>query len=134
MKEVFRKIASFSMALVVLFSTLSFTVDMHYCGDTLVNTAILHKAESCGMEMDKPSTSSDCEMKKKNCCSNKQLVVEGQDELKTSSETLSFEQQIFVATFVFSYVNLFEELEEGEEAAEKGDAEEAQESSGSDNE
>jgi len=34
------------MAFVVLFSTMSFTVNMHYCGDTLVETAIFHKAKA----------------------------------------------------------------------------------------
>jgi len=35
------------MAFVVLFSTMSFTVNMHYCGDTLVETAIFKKAKGC---------------------------------------------------------------------------------------
>ena len=40
MKQLLNKILSLSMAFVVLFSTMSLTVDMHYCGDTLVDTAI----------------------------------------------------------------------------------------------
>ncbi|WP_414727683.1 HYC_CC_PP family protein, partial [Winogradskyella sp. UBA3174] len=32
MKQVFHKIMSFAMAFVVLFSTMSFTINMHYCG------------------------------------------------------------------------------------------------------
>ena len=32
---------------------MSFTVDMHYCGDTLVDSAIFHKVKTCGMEMQK---------------------------------------------------------------------------------
>ena len=31
---------SFLMAFVVLFSTISFTVDMHYCGNSLIDTAV----------------------------------------------------------------------------------------------
>ena len=54
MKQFFYKIMSLAMAFVVLFSTMSFTVNMHYCGDTLVETAIFHKAKGCGMEMEKP--------------------------------------------------------------------------------
>ncbi len=41
------------MAIVVLLSTMSFTLDMHYCGDTLVDIAVFKKAETCGMEMQK---------------------------------------------------------------------------------
>ena len=110
MKQVFHKITSFLMALVVLISTVSFTVDMHYCGETLVDTAVFKKAKSCGMEMQNPSTK-DCSITKKNCCSNKQMVVDGQDELQLTFDNLTFEQQQFVATFIYTYINLFEGLD-----------------------
>lgn len=96
-----------TMALVVLLSTLSFTVNMHYCGDVLVETAMLKKAKGCGMDMEKPSAES-CSIAKKNCCDDKQLLVEGQDELQLSADKISFEQQVFVASFFYTYINLFE--------------------------
>ena len=111
MKQIFHKISSFLMAIVVLFSTMSFTIDMHYCGDTLVETAIFHKAKGCGMEMEKPSTDG-CSIKVKDCCSDEQLIVDGQDELKITFDKLTFDQQVFVASFVYTYINLFEGLEE----------------------
>ena len=98
------------MAFVVLFSTLSFTINMHYCGDNLVETTIFHKAKGCGMEMEKPSTEG-CSITKKNCCDDKQLVIEGQDELKLQFDKLTFEQQQFVASFVYTYIDLFEGLD-----------------------
>ena len=111
MKQIFHKISSFLMAIVVLFSTMSFTIDMHYCGDSLVETAIFHKAKGCGMEMEKPSTDG-CSIKVKDCCSDEQLIIDGQDELKISFDKLTFDQQVFVASFVYTYINLFEGLEE----------------------
>ncbi len=111
MKKVFIKISSFLMAIVVLFSTMSFTIDSHYCGDTLVDTSIFHKVKSCGMDMQKPSTE-DCNITIKDCCTDEQFVVDGQDELKISFDTLSINQQLFVASFVYSYIDLFEGLEE----------------------
>ena len=98
------------MAFVVLCSTMSFTVNMHYCGDTLVETALFHKAEGCGMEMEKPSTEG-CSITKKNCCDDKQLVIEGQDELHFQVDKISFEQQVFIASFIYTYINLFEGLD-----------------------
>ena len=112
MKEKLHRILSFSMALLVLLSTMSFTIDMHYCGDTLVDTAIFKKAETCGMEMQKSIPPSECSITKKDCCSEEQLVVNGQDELKISFDTLTADQQLFVASFVYSYIQLFEGLEE----------------------
>ncbi|PWK19592.1 hypothetical protein LX78_00940 [Xanthomarina spongicola] len=97
------------MAFVVLVSTTSFTVNMHYCGGTLVETAIFNKAKGCGMEMEKPSTDG-CSITKNNCCDDKQLGVDGQDELQLSIDKISIEQQVFITSFVYSYINLFEGL------------------------
>ena len=110
MKQIFHKIMSLAMAFVVLFSTMSFTLNMHYCGDVLVETAMFHKAEGCGMEMEKPSADG-CSITKKNCCNDEQLVVDGQDELQLQVDKISFEQQLFIASFVYTHVNLFEGLE-----------------------
>jgi hypothetical protein len=110
MKQVFHKIMSLLMAFVVLFSTMSFTIDMHYCGDTLVDTAIFKKAKGCGMEMQNPLTKG-CSITKKNCCNDKQVVIDGQNELKASFDSLSFEQQKIVASFAYTYINLFEDSE-----------------------
>ena len=110
MKQVIHKIASIIMAFVVLFSTMSFTIDMHFCGNTLVDTAIFHKAETCGMEMENP-TNKDCSISKKNCCSNKQINVEGSNELQNSVDKITLKQQLVLATFIYTYVNLFEGLD-----------------------
>lgn len=87
------------MALVVLLSTMSFTIDKHYCGDFLVDTAIFKKAKTCGMKMGK-SVGSDCETVKLNCCSDKQIVFDGQDELKKGLDQLSIEQPQLVAILI----------------------------------
>lgn len=110
MKQISHKIISFTMALAVLCSTMSFAFDMHYCGDTLVETAIFHNAKGCGMEMQSPSTEG-CTILKENCCNDKQIVVDGQDELQLHVDKISFEQQIFIASFVYTYINLFEGLD-----------------------
>tara|TARA_Y100000815_G_scaffold717_1_gene633 strand:- start:6 stop:386 length:381 start_codon:yes stop_codon:yes gene_type:complete len=99
------------MALLVLFSTLSFTVESHFCGDILVDTSLFGKVETCGMDLQKTSTSTDCDITKKNCCSDEQLLVQGQDTLKTSFDKLDKEQQIFVVALVQSYIYLFESNE-----------------------
>ena len=82
------------MAFVVLFSTMSFTVDMHYCGDTLMDTAIFHKAETCGMEMENPLTDG-CSITKKNCCNDEQIVVDGQNELKLQVDKITFGNTVY---------------------------------------
>lgn len=100
------------MTVVVLFSTMSFSVAMHYCGDTLVDRAIFKTAEGCGMETQNVPDSSDCNVIKKSCCSDEKRVTEGQNELKIPLNTLSFKQQLFAVSFIYTYSNLFDVPEE----------------------
>ena len=100
------------MAFVVMFTAMSFTLDAHYCGDTLVDFSLFQETETCGMEKMQMLESDKDSLSEKSCCSDEQLVVEGQDDLKTSFEQLTLEQQTFVATFLYSYINLFKGLDE----------------------
>ncbi len=88
------KITSVVLALFVVFSTLSFTVDKHYCGDFLVDVSVFGEADDCGMQMSKS-------LKKKNCCKDEKITFEGQDVLPLQKvDQLSFDQQLFIAAFV----------------------------------
>ena len=91
------------MAILVLFSTVSFTVEKHFCGDNLIDVAVFTEANKCGENMEQTS--------KKSCCKDEIEVVIGQDELQIASfESITFETQLFVATFAYTYINLFEGL------------------------
>lgn len=115
MKTIFNKILATLMAFVVLISTLSFTVDMHYCGGVLVETAIFQKAKGCGMEMKSgiaQENNKGCSITKKGCCTDERIIIDGQDELKVSDfDKLSIDQQAIVASYFYTYINLFEGLE-----------------------
>lgn len=110
MKTFIHKSMSLVMAIVVLMTTMSFTVDMHYCGETLVDFSFSQQITTCGME--KVKTVPDCEnqtLSQKSCCSDEQMIQQGQENLKISFYSLSLEQQIFVASFTHSYLSLFVE-------------------------
>ena len=102
MTTVLRNIVSLTMALLVMLSTMSFTVDKHFCGDHLVDKAVFSKAKTCGMQMS-PGVED-------RCCNNEKVSVEGQDELKISFDSLDFHQQAFITTFTYTYFDLFESL------------------------
>lgn len=105
MKTALHKALSYSLAVLVLVSTFSFTVDKHFCGSVLVDKAIFSEAKTCGMEMAQDPT-----IDKDSCCTNEKTEIEGQDELKISFDSLNFDQQVFLSSFTFSYLNLFEGL------------------------
>lgn len=111
MKQVFYKISSCCLALLVFVSTLSFYIESHYCGDVLVDTSIFGHAKSCGMEVQQKSSSAECSFVKKDCCKDDHLIVNGQDELQLSLDKISFDQQIFLAAFVYTYINPLEGID-----------------------
>ena len=103
MKNLFTKIASIILAFLVLFSTFSFTVEKHYCGDFLVDVSYLGKAEGCGMKMDLIDT-----IKKKNCCKDEVYKIKGQDKLQLGSNIkFDTKNQQFLAAFLLSYNDSF---------------------------
>lgn len=105
-KQLLHKLFSVSLALIVLFSTVSFTIEKHFCGDTLVDVSVFTEVNKCKMEALAIDTES---IAKKPCCQDEIDIVEGQDELIVKAfDDIDFEQQIFVASFVYSYLNLFE--------------------------
>jgi len=104
MKQYLSKIASFFLALMVLFSTFSFTVEKHYCGESLMDVSFIGDADTCGMDMEKRSA------KKKNCCKDEVHYMEGQDELQLiQSDDLNFSKEQFLVSFYISYTDLFVE-------------------------
>lgn len=110
MKDLFHKISALALSAIVLLSTMSFTVDMHYCGDHLVDFSFSDSAASCMMKAEMSKSSAGCadmDMKM-DCCTDVQIVLEGQDDLKVSFDQLTFDQQLFVASFIYTYINLFE--------------------------
>ena len=108
MKDFFRNITAISLAFLMLVSTMSFTINKHFCGDHLVSTSVILKAATCGMEKLTPTPPKDCSVMKKNCCKDEIQLVKGQDDLKLDFSELDFQQQIFITSFVISYTNLFE--------------------------
>ncbi|NMH89791.1 hypothetical protein HHX25_19980 [Flavivirga sp. Y03] len=96
------------MALLVMFSTVSFTIEKHFCGDVLIDISIFTEADKCAMEAYEVALE---KITKKSCCKDVIDVVEGQNKLKFSSfEDLDFEQQQFIASYTCAYINLFKGL------------------------
>ncbi|PCJ98961.1 MAG: hypothetical protein COA50_00680 [Flavobacteriaceae bacterium] len=91
------------MALFLLVSTTSWTVEKHYCMGRLMDIAIFQEAEGCGMQL--LDAEENIEM---NCCSDEVTFVEGLDDLKITFNDLSSDQQLFIAAYTHSYFGLFD--------------------------
>ena len=107
-KQFLHKTFSITLALLVLFSTVSFTIEKHFCGDVLVDVSIFTEVEKCAMEAEEIALA---EITKKSCCKDQIDVVQGQNELSVKTfDDLEIEQQFFLTSFAYSYSNLFNVL------------------------
>jgi hypothetical protein len=86
------KIGAVLMTLVVLLSTMSFTMHMRFCGDNLVAKTLFLKSDSCNT--DEPE---DCCVIVEDCCKYEKIVISGQNELQSLTEVFSlFKKRFFV--------------------------------------
>ena len=105
-KTVLHKSFSVLMVFLVLFSTVSFTIEKHFCGDVLIDVAMFTESDKCATE------AVDI-LLQKDCCKDEVDVVKGVDVLKAPSfDDFDFVQQLFITSFFYSYRNLFEGLEQ----------------------
>ena len=77
-KHFLHKMFSVFLAFIVLSSTMSFTIEKHFCGDKLIDVALFSELNKCNM--DSPSIDLE-EFVKKMCCKDEVNIVTGQDEL-----------------------------------------------------
>jgi hypothetical protein len=112
-KSYVSKIISFFLAALILLSTSSFTVDMHFCCNKLVDMSLIGKAKVCAEKVQKKKepTKQCTTLQEKDCCSNQSFVKTGDDTIKKANTQLEAETIIFLNTFFYVYVNLFEGLE-----------------------
>lgn len=100
------KIVSIALSFLVLFSTLSFTVEKHFCGNNLVDIAVFSEVKNCGAK----DAVSDAYVKKP-CCKDTVDFFEGQDELNTTNlKDYNKTTKLTLVAFVYSYKQLFASL------------------------
>ena len=91
------------MALFVIISTLSFSIEKHYCGDKLVAVGIFTEARKCGS--DEPAAprkdrDQDRLFIQASCCKDTVDLFEGQDELSIQkAQVFKVNQKVFFLSF-----------------------------------
>ncbi len=75
--------------------------------------SLIGKAKVCAEKVQKKKepTKQCTTLQEKDCCSNQSFVKTGDDTIKNANTQLEAESIIFLNTFFYVYVNLFEGLE-----------------------
>lgn len=96
------------MAFFMLVSTVSWTIEKHYCLGTVVDVALFHEADTCGMDMGSLNDGITLNTDSISCCSDEIIFVPGQDDLKISYHDLDLGQQFFLVAFTGYYLDLLQ--------------------------
>ncbi len=67
------------LALLVLVSSSSFMVNMHFCGGHMQSVSLIEDAAPCPMEVELPPCHKKMEVRKSGCCEDKHVAFEGKD-------------------------------------------------------
>ena len=111
MSQFYNKILSICLSFFELFSTASFSVELHYCCDKLIDIGFFEQAETCETTTHSNYINS-CDFSDESCCHNNQLIKIGQDDLKNSfSNYFNYVTKILIDNNI-SYFDLFHELKE----------------------
>jgi hypothetical protein len=117
-KSLTYRILALSMAFLVLFSSVGFSMDLHYCQGELKSFSLIGKAKSCH-EMakkvfcphhQKMMTMSDegCEKDQKDCCNNEKLFFQLDQDQQIQNLDLVLSQQL--KQFIVAYLSVILEM------------------------
>ncbi len=111
MKKVTLHTFSLLMSFLVLFSTMSFKVEKHYCGQSLVGHAVFSSVQKCETEMHSCGAEGEMQMMMdESCCSNQTECFDGQDELNIQPISFELIQQYIIVPMSFVLIGLLPEL------------------------
>ena len=75
MNVIVRKISTTLLSFIVLFSSMSFAIDEHYCGNNLMDVSYFGDADNCGAE-EVAMNSRTSLIKQNNCCKDETTLLE----------------------------------------------------------
>lgn len=102
----FKQSISVTMALLVFISTLSVSIEKHYCGDHLVGFAIFADAQKCESEAADEGTN----LMAQSCCKDVVDLLEGQHELSLEkTKDLTAGQKVFILSLASVFGGLYDQ-------------------------
>lgn len=75
MNTIVKKISTTLLSFIVLFSSMSFAIDEHYCGNNLMDVSYFGDADNCCSE-EATMNSSSSSVKQNNCCKDETTLLE----------------------------------------------------------
>lgn len=115
------RVFALTMAFLMFFTSIGFSMDMHFCQGNLKNINLFGKAKSC-FEMESEGIVSSCSKHQstchqkstaedhKGCCNNETVEIQlDTDFLDTTIGSLNIQQLHFVVAYLYTYFGLLTE-------------------------
>ena len=113
MLQILHKILALILALAVLFSTMSFTVEKHVCMGEVTDVSYFDQVDSCGMET-VVCEDGDIEIDKvdrSRCCDNIQELIAGESLDQQAIETFEIEQYNDLVSYISAYLSRLDQAD-----------------------
>jgi len=111
-KKAFKNIGSLFLALMMLFSTFSFTISTHFCGGELADYSFVGNLDRCEMPTKTHNDTRETSLNSISCCQDSIETIEGTNDELTVVKELEVQEVQFLVAFSYIYMNLFEGLEQ----------------------
>ncbi len=125
MNNFFKHITSLFLALLVLVSTQSYSINLHYCGSILVEKSFVKPAKKCAMHQEiapacgmHNNATQPREKQQKSCCDDEFEIIEGQDEIKLQESSIQLPSPTFVAAYIFAFHYVPSSVDNGKNSSE----------------
>lgn len=109
MKEAVKKISAFILSFIVLLSSMSFTIDKHYCGGELMDVSYFGEADGCNMDHIEDVTSYQT-VKENSCCVDEIQIIESTTFDKEKLTKVTQKNIEFAFVYAYSYIDIFNEV------------------------
>lgn len=96
MKDLLNKLGVQLLAALVLLSSISWTLEEHYCMGRLVEVSLFAETHGCGMELDQMDPEP-AEGEKPGCCDEQTIVHDVQEPFKSAQDQLNFTSPTLLA-------------------------------------
>ncbi len=114
MLQILHKILALILALAVLFSTLSFTVEKHVCMGEVTDVSYFDQVEACEMEVMvcEGGDHDGDQIDRSRCCDNINELIAGDTLDQQAIESLEIEPYHFLASYITSFIHSLEQADQ----------------------
>lgn len=116
MKTISHKITAVFLSLLVLFTTTTYGMNTHICGDSVYSISLFGVADDCEMDLDNCQIANEdfSTLLEESCCNDINIVVENQTFYPANDIQFDENQTLLITPFLIHLKNLYQSFNDTE--------------------